>query len=209
MDLSPCAGCRRHVDTRAARCPFCATPITRVVKRLVDAGGRLSRAAVFAGAAACYTNAPPAQQINTPPPPPPPDNTQTVETQQQDQHFAQPPDGTAPSTDTGSIDGAVVDAYSNQPIANAAVWLQNVDGKQEQARTDANGHFKFDNLAPGNYVVSTPNAGGNPRQAPPRRAVTVTAHQSTQVTLNVTPYVPDRGPCCKPYGAPPARRRVV
>ena len=26
----------------------------------------------------------------------------------------------------------------------------------------------------------------------------------------VVPYEePDRGPCCKPYGAPPARRRVV
>lgn len=207
MDLVPCGVCRRHVDSRAASCPFCATPITRAVKRLLDAGGRLSRAAVFAGAAACYTNPPPAQQINTPPPPPPPDNT----VQQQGQHFAQPPDGTTTNADQGgSIDGVVIEAATNRPMSSTTVTLQDQDGNRQQAQTDANGHFVFNALAAGNYVVWTDAPGGNPRMAPARQAVMIAGPGAIQVTLHVQPAPPiDRGPCCKPYGAPPARRRVV
>lgn len=172
-----------------------------ILGRLVDRGGRMSRAAVFAGVAACYTSTPAAKE--TPPPPPPPPNDTVVVEQQQ---FAQPPD---PSADTGSIDGIVVDALSNSPHPHAVVWLQVPGGTQLQARADATGRFHFDKLAPGNYVIWTNQPGGNPRMQPPRQTVTVTAGQSANATISVHPYVPDRGPCCKPYGAPPARRRVV
>jgi hypothetical protein len=182
------------------RCPFCDAPASGIFGRLVDRGGRMSRAAVFAGLAACYTSSP-APKETTPPPPPPPDDT--VQTQQD---FAKPPDG---ATDTGSIEGSVVDAFSNQPIGNSVVWLQTPDGAQQQARADASGRFRFDKLAPGNYVLWSNAPGGNPRQGPQRHTVTVTASQSANATIAVQPYVPDRGPCCKPYGAPPARRRVV
>ena len=200
MDLVPCVRCRRHVIATSDRCPFCDAPGSGVFARVIDRGGRLSRAAVFAGLAACYTSAP-APKETAPPPPPPPPNDTVVEQQQ----FSDPPPG---PTDTGGIEGSVIDASSNAPHSHAVVWLQGPDG-QQQGRADANGKFRFDKLAPGNYVVWTNQPGGNPRQQPPRVTVTVTAGQSANANLAVYPYVPDRGPCCKPYGAPPARRRVV
>lgn len=53
-DLRPCSGCRRHVSIAERVCPFCAAPLAAVSPRdpLI---GRLSRAAVFAGAALAST----------------------------------------------------------------------------------------------------------------------------------------------------------
>jgi len=50
-ELRPCEGCRRHVSIDESACPFCGT--TREVDAASGAMklGRLSRAAVFAGAA--------------------------------------------------------------------------------------------------------------------------------------------------------------
>ena len=50
-ELRPCEGCRRHVAIEDGACPFCGT--TREVEGAAAATklGRLSRAAVFAGAA--------------------------------------------------------------------------------------------------------------------------------------------------------------
>jgi hypothetical protein len=205
MQLLPCAHCRRHVDSRASSCPFCATPITGTLKRLVDAGGRLSRAAVFAGAAACYTNPAPAQQITTPPPPPP-DNTTTVQEQQQ---FAQPPDdaATATATANGTIEGTLFDA-NHRPENGTWLVCRGQNGGELRVQTDANGHYKFADLPPGNYEIETP-WHGNPNAAPPARRVQVAAGQTARVDLTLYSPPVDRGPCCKPYGAPPARRRVV
>lgn len=175
------------------------------MKRLIDAGGRLSRAAVFAGAAACYTNTPAPQQQITPPPPPPPDATaQTTE-----QQFAQPPDDAALATAAanGAIEGTVL-AANKQPVNGLWLTLRGPSGGEQRMQTDVKGHYRFADLPPGNYEIEMP-WNGNPRAAPPPYFVQVAAGQTTQRNLAVyTPPV-DRGPCCKPYGAPPARRRVV
>jgi len=90
-ELRPCSGCRRHVAVSETACPFCGA-----TRELPTSGslrlGRVSRAAVFAGAAlattACGGKKPKAENIdntqqqastdagttentNTPPPPPP------------------------------------------------------------------------------------------------------------------------------------------
>ncbi len=195
--------CRRHVIATTERCPFCETPNSGTLARLIDRGGRLSRAAVFAGLAACYTNPPPAQHV-TPPPPPPPDNTTTVETEQQ--QFAQPPDGTATAAATGAIEGTLY-APNKAPMSGSWITLRGPNGEQ-RAQTDANGRYRFADLPPGNYSVEMP-WNGNPHAPPPTRMVQVTAGQSATVDLTIYVPPPDRGPCCKPYGAPPARRRVV
>jgi hypothetical protein len=171
------------------------------VKRLIDAGGRLSRAAVFAGAAACYTNPAPAQRITTPPQPPP-DNTTT-----QQQQFAQPPDDAAPATGTGSIEGTLY-APNSLPMNGSWITLRGPSGGEQRAQTDADGHYRFADLPPGNYYVEMP-WNGNPHAAPPSRMVQVAAGQTAKIDLKIYVPPPDRGPCCKPYGAPPARRRVV
>src|SRR5687767_7672596 len=49
--LRPCSGCRRHVEASEVSCPFCGVALDAAVAPRV-ARARLTRAAVFAGAAA-------------------------------------------------------------------------------------------------------------------------------------------------------------
>lgn len=176
----------------------------------MDAGGRLSRAAVFAGAAACYTNPAPAQHITTPPPPPP-DDTTVVQTQEQQQQFAQPPIDAGTTTTVAALNGAIegtVFEGAKRPASGTWLTLRGEHGGELRVQADANGHYRFADLPAGNYEIEMP-WNGNPHARPPARPVQVTAGQTAQADLQVyTPPI-DRGPCCKPYGAPPARRRVV
>jgi len=48
--LQPCTACHRHVASSETECPFCGAPIVGEPPRALPIG-RLSRAAVFAGAA--------------------------------------------------------------------------------------------------------------------------------------------------------------
>jgi hypothetical protein len=50
MELRACPGCRRHVAVDETSCPFCALALPPESPRVLSPG-RLSRAAVFAGAA--------------------------------------------------------------------------------------------------------------------------------------------------------------
>jgi len=52
IDLRPCPECRRHARIDADACPFCQAQLEPATPRkAVSTGGRLTRAAVFAGAA--------------------------------------------------------------------------------------------------------------------------------------------------------------
>lgn len=53
-DLRPCSGCRRHVALDERVCPFCEAPLAAVSPK-DPLLGRMSRAAVFAGAALAST----------------------------------------------------------------------------------------------------------------------------------------------------------
>jgi hypothetical protein len=94
-DLVPCTACHRHVALVERLCPFCATELPLAERRAANAGfGRLSRAAVFAGAAlattACGGKKKPDTMDNNnnqtatvdaaveQAPPPPPDQVDTV-----------------------------------------------------------------------------------------------------------------------------------
>lgn len=55
-DLRPCPGCRRHVSIDERVCPFCEATLTAASPQQ-PLFGRLSRAAVFAGAAIASTAA--------------------------------------------------------------------------------------------------------------------------------------------------------
>ena len=73
--LTPCTGCARHIRSSESECPFCATPLAAQAAAAPRAPriGRLTRAAVFAGAAliapACGgTTATETQDTVSPPP---------------------------------------------------------------------------------------------------------------------------------------------
>jgi hypothetical protein len=94
MQLKPCAACHRHVAITETTCPFCREVVEATPPRTSKLG-RVSRAAVFAGAAlataACGKKA---KQPNT--------NTQQ---QQQQQQQTQTPDAAVedPKPDPNNI----------------------------------------------------------------------------------------------------------
>ena len=61
---------------------------------------------------------------------------------------------------------------------------------------------------PGSYQVVFEIAN-NPHQGPNATYVEVKADAIVQADGTIFPQPVDTGPCCKPYGAPPARRRIV
>jgi hypothetical protein len=210
MDLHPCESCRRHIDRRDAVCPFCdaATGNTRPRSSL-GAVGRLSRAAIFAGAAACGST--PTQTNHAPPPPPPPPDPVLV------QQFATAP---PPAEGKGSIRGFV--RRDGQPLVGVAVHARREDGTTVDATTGSHGEYTFVDVAPGQWSLSLdhyvydPYAGSRrPQEGPmmmPDDVVTLDPGENERHDVSFSspsPPAPDTGPCCKPYGAPPARRRVV
>lgn len=160
---------------------------------------KLTRAAVFAGAAACATTS-----ASKPPPPPPP----PVE-----YPFALPP---APTEGKASLSGVVRE--NGHRAANMRVYVRNLDTNAHQEMvTNDKGEYHFADLEPGMWeVVPVPGyRGGRPQDGPVMQTgitAELAANANERRDLDVIPppaYTPDTGPCCKPYGAPPARRRVV
>jgi putative alpha-1,2-mannosidase len=81
---------------------------------------------------------------------------------------------------TGAVNGTVVDAQSNKPIAGAVVTAQS---PSQSARTtsDAAGRFSFISLAPDTYAISVPATAAY--DAATVSGVTVQADQTLTVTL--------------------------
>jgi len=130
-DLQPCKACARHVRADDDACPFCQAPIRHRDVRPQLPGGRLTRAAVFAGAIGAI--------------------------------------GPTATTDAAAARADAAAAV----IADAAI--------PDAALPDA----------------ALPDAA--PKKKRPR------AKPDAAVKLSH----PDRAPIPKPYGAPPARRRLV
>jgi len=162
----------------------------------MSVAAKLTRAAVFAGATACATTT----ATKAPPPPPPVEYP-----------FALPP---APSEGQGTISGVVRE--SGHRRASVRIVAHNGESQRETITNDK-GEYRFLDLPPGAWTV-TPEPGyrghrpqdGMVMQMGVR--VDLAANGNVQQDLTVMPppaYERDTGPCCKPYGAPPARRRIV
>jgi Carboxypeptidase regulatory-like domain len=188
--------CRRHVAATAAACPFCGAHAIARTRPLPSTVGRLTRAAVFAGAAGCAT----APVYKAPPPPPPIEYPVTT-----------PP---APAPGLATVSGVVRQEGARR--ANVPVYLHSENGRRE-TRSNDKGEFVFADLAPGRYsIVADPGyrnhrpQDGLVSQMPVDVVLAPDANERHDLAVvGPAPYEPDRGPCCKPYGAPPARRRVV
>lgn len=201
MTLRACATCRRHFADEPA-CPFCGAAAPARVPRALPTA-RLSRAAAFAGAAlaGCWTS--------NPPPPSAPQSvtqtTQTAETQTQQQTFADPP----PRVANSRIEGVVTDDATGIPRVNVIVSLarRQQQGAQGPAtvRTDVNGRYVFEKLEAGDYVVTFRQP--HPRAVPTQVTVKLGTDDTQTANATVAGFIPSNIPT--PYGAPPARTRVV
>jgi hypothetical protein len=206
--LIPCEGCKRHVRAADDRCPFCGAAITAVPVARSMFEGRLSRAAVFASAVliapGCLvqSNPPPnyQQQLPPPPPAPPPDDPQGHHTE-----FSQPPPDQDPRpAPTGRVHGRVLDT-NGTPQVRTLVEL--VAGAQRfQAITGEDGRYSIVGVPAGQYTIVV----GGTRN----RVIETAAGEDRIVDVGISapperirPY--DRSNIPKPYGAPPARKRVV
>jgi hypothetical protein len=182
----------------------------------------MSRAAVFAGAAlasACHA-APRDVSPETPgstglPPPRPPADAAMVAVIEPpvDARVDAPADAAVdapPRPTTGIIRGQIVDYYGNVHPA-MTVSLRRGKAKPVSQRSDKNGYFTFEGLEPGDYELSFHEAakGHQHRPALPVK-VTLKAGDELPVNVALEPIkMPKANTCCMPYGAPPARRRVV
>ena len=190
MLLRVCVQCRRHVALSETACPFCRAALAPCTQRAPRVAARLGRAAIFAGATAvtgCWTSSTKAHDTNTV-------EHKTVET-------------TPAAVPPGSIRGVVRNGETGQPLAGFAVTLVAEAGAVQQGVTDQKGEYVFTGLEPGNYTVTYQPS--HPRQPPAEVPVTLHPEQGERADLSIVFPAPDRGPCCKPYGAPPARRRIV
>lgn len=207
MQLEPCARCKRHVAVADTRCPFCGAAIVASPPR-APLVGRWSRAAIFAGAttlAACHSKSGATTTTQTTA-----DTTSNdTTTIANDTSQTGPTNVAQPAAGTGTIHGVLVD-QNGARIPNMRISLA-ADGTYDGGRTvttDARGEFVFADLPPGGYQVifSMPN---NPRQSPNMGYVQVKSGEIAETRGIIYPEPVDTGPCCKPYGAPPARRRLV
>lgn len=197
MTLRACSSCRRHFAKEPV-CPFCGAAAPTHVPR-EPSTARLSRAAAFAGAAlaGCWSNSPEPQS--------PTQTTHTEETQTTQQKFAEPP----PVVATSRIEGVVTDGATGTPRANSIVRLvRRAPGESPAtmvASTDANGRYVFEKLAAGDYIVTFQLQ--TPRAAPIQVLVKLGIGDTQTANGTVAGFVPSNIPT--PYGAPPARTRIV
>jgi len=215
--LRACSQCRRHFAAEPA-CPFCGAPARAPLPPRVLPAGRRSRAAVFAGGllAGCYTSNPPprygdgpapptAAQPQPPPPSPPPVDEHATGSQQ----LADPAAALPPPVATGTIEGLVTEVGSSAPLANVTVRVRAVAHRQgmppamRATQTDGNGRYSFARLPAGDYVLTI----GTGRYQTIERRVTLQPNKVETVDAATDRYVPTNMPM--PYGAPPARTRVV
>jgi len=189
MDLHPCNVCRRHVANNATCCPFCSAPLDRPPRRSISGlAGSAARAAVFASLAASCGG-----------------RTEAVEHAKLDDR----PGVTAPVANevvpqmTSSIRGTVTNKLTGEPLQYVYIELRNRQTRIASTKTSASGEYHFDDVAAGQYALVFDDNNAPPTE----RAVVVHRDRPAQLDIALPRYARTNQPM--PYGAPPARRRVV
>jgi hypothetical protein len=204
MQLSVCRQCRRHVGVSETACPFCGAPREHVMpgRPLL---GKVTRAAVFASvsaSAACWSNSPATSTTTS-------DGSGNVSNHSGGsavpaEDVSIPP----PRPGMVSIGGICRDGATGQPLAGVNVELiPGVGAGKRGVKSDARGRYAVDDLAPGDWNVRFWGPRDAQRMAPPSQFVTLKAGESKRIDGNVDNR--DWSNVPMPYGAPPARRRVV
>jgi Carboxypeptidase regulatory-like domain len=120
----------------------------------------------------------------------------------------------APAAKPGSIEGVVTNSVTNELVKKAVVTLEG--GNQQTNRTtmtDAVGHFLFDGLTPGAYLVSAERdgfLGSRDGQRPHPQPITVAEEQQVHdVALKLVPVASINGHVVDEDGDPIAQPQVV
>lgn len=116
-------------------------------------------------------------------------------------------DPAPPAVAPRTIRGFVRDVDTGEPLPGVLVSLHAGDGDYRESWTDDRGEYVFVDLEPGTYTVAY--VPRHPRDSGTEVQVTLAEGAGQRADLEIEAPRPDLGPCCKPYGAPPARRRVV
>lgn len=88
--------------------------------------------------------------------------------------------GTEPTA--GNLEGVIKVADTDLPLASATVTIQDPNGARFETTTDAQGHWEFSELLPGNYQVTVSASGFEEMQATEEVAI----GQATAVTYRVS-----------------------
>jgi hypothetical protein len=109
------------------------------------------------------------------------------------------------STAPGTIEGLLTSSDSGEPLANHRITLRADKVPDRHATTDGAGRYRFAKVPPGNYVlVFLP-----PRPRGPSNMTTVQLGPGETQRVNWAAMYRDPSNIPMPYGAPPARRRIV
>lgn len=183
MVLQPCGECGRHVDVNAIICPFCKAACSPREPRAFRAG-RLARAAVFAGAslAACDQGG-----------------------GKQAEHSEVKAPTSAPR-----VHGVVTD-QKGAPLVGVQVTLQShMTPKTYSLITDHRGRYSFDEIEAGSYLAGfTYSSYTADRQVNGNDTKQLVVQDTSDILLDIRLTTQDMAQQGMPYGAPPARRRVV
>jgi hypothetical protein len=183
MVLEPCPTCHRHIADDEVHCPFCgAAHVEREPRAMRMIAGRWSRAAIFAGGALL------APACGSTPP-----STTTGPTDI--------------SLSTGRIAGKATGDRTGAPI-RGTVYFFDEAGKSYAAAPDVNGDFTIE-VPPGTYKTSVPRPFQRRGPPLPDTVITTVVKAGATATVNLTFHEPDPDAQKMPYGAPPARRRLV
>lgn len=199
MQLQVCGECRRHVVANEIACPFCGAAIERGTPTRARLG-KVTRAAVFASLSACWSSSPA---------PTTPTGGGTVSNRGAGSG-SQTDDITIPTPQPGmaSIGGICLDSATGQPLAGVNVEIiPGVGADKRGTKSDSRGRYAVDNLPPGDWNVRFWGPRDAQRMAPPSQFVTLEAGDTRRIDGNVDNR--DWSNVPMPYGAPPARRRVV
>ncbi|WP_303311970.1 carboxypeptidase-like regulatory domain-containing protein [Hymenobacter sp. BT730] len=100
----------------------------------------------------------------------------------------------------GSVQGVVVDAHNNQPLANVIITT---NPATSSFATDEEGHFSLQNIAAGKYSISAHKVGFKGETS----SITVGERQLTEVTLALEQSVDNQAPNA-PFNPVPATGSV-
>lgn len=114
-----------------------------------------------------------------------------------------------PAAGMGTVIITVVDSNTGNAVPGRFVRLvaSQAGPANQQVATDANGNATFANLPPGTYQAQYHD--GNPHHSPSSLTVRVDADEISQQTMTIFVPTYNSHSVPMPYGAPPARRRVV